>query len=57
MKCDQGFCLDEISHKSENGFMSGQELGHFVKSEKTLCTLWRQHFQLDNHETWSEFLS
>ena len=51
MKHGQNGCLGEISGKSRNG--SCQVKNYVTRSyvRKTLCMLWRPHFQTDNHET------
>ena len=57
MKLGQNNFLDEISEEFENGSCRVKNYVTRSNVRKTLCMLWRPHFQFDNHETWSECLS
>ena len=57
MKLGQNVCLDKIFDKFENGSCRVKIYVTTSNLRKTLCTLWRLHFQSDYHETWSECLS
>ena len=57
MKLSENVCLEEILGKFEHGSYWVKNMVTSSSLRKTLCTLWRPHFQSSNHETWSECLS
>ena len=50
-KLGQNVCLDNTLFEIKNGscWVKNRSLGQIL--QKTLCTLWRPHFQFHNHET------
>ena len=57
MKLGQNVCLIKISDEFEIESCGVKNWVTWSNLRKTLCKLWRPHFQSDPHETWSECLS